>query len=126
MHKATLPYNLNFFSAAAAEAACERYDLLKPRINLIIRERERLFAAMRSISGVEPVPSSANFILAKTAVAPQTLFKELLARDILIRDVSRYPMLADYFRASVGSPEENGRFIEALKEVMERADIREG
>jgi histidinol-phosphate aminotransferase len=122
VHKATLPYNLNFFSAAAAEAACERYDLLKPRIELIIRERERLFAAMRSISGVEPVPSSANFILAKTAVAPQTLFKELLARDILIRDVSRYPMLADYFRVSVGSREENDRFIEALNEVMERAD----
>ena len=125
VHKATLPYNLNFFSAAAAEAACERYDLLKPRIDLIIRERERLLAAMRSISGVEPVPSSANFIIAKTAVAPQTLFKELLARDILIRDVSRYPMLADYFRVSVGSPEENDRFIAALKEVMERADIRE-
>lgn len=126
VHKATLPYNLNFFSAAAAEAACERYDLLKPHIDLIIRERERLLAAMRSISGVEPVPSSANFIIAKTLVAPQTLFKELLARDILIRDVSRYPMLADYFRVSVGSPEENDRFIEALKEVMERADSREG
>ena len=48
-------------------------------------------------------------------MAPQTLFKELLARDILIRDVSRYPMLSDYFRVSVGSPEENDRFIEALK-----------
>jgi histidinol-phosphate/aromatic aminotransferase/cobyric acid decarboxylase-like protein len=71
------------------------------------------------------VPSSANFIIAKTKVAPQTLFKELLARDILVRDVSRYPMLADYFRVSVGSPEENDRFIEALEEVMERADIRE-
>jgi histidinol-phosphate/aromatic aminotransferase/cobyric acid decarboxylase-like protein len=34
-------------------------------------------------------------------------------------------MLADYFRVSVGSPEETDRFIEALKEVMERADIRE-
>jgi len=125
VHKATLPYNLNFISATAAEVACERYDLLKPRIDLIVRERERLFAAMSAIREVEPVPSSANFILAKTRVAPQTLFKELLARDILVRDVSRYPMLADYFRVSVGSPEENDRFIDALKEVMERADIRE-
>jgi histidinol-phosphate/aromatic aminotransferase/cobyric acid decarboxylase-like protein len=125
VHKATLPYNLNFISATAAEVACERYDLLKPRIDLIIRERERLFAAMSAIRGVEPVPSSANFMIVKTKVAPQTLFKELLARDILVRDVSRYPMLADYFRVSVGSPEENDRFIRALKEVMERADIRE-
>jgi histidinol-phosphate aminotransferase len=125
IHKAKLPYNLNFFSATAAEVACERYDLLKPRIELIVRERERLLNKLRLIPGIDPVPSSANFMIAKTAVAPQTLFKELLARDILVRDVSRYPMLEDYFRVSVGSREENDRLIEALKEVMERADVRE-
>jgi histidinol-phosphate aminotransferase len=125
IHKATLPYNLNFFSATAAEVACERYDLLKPRIDLIISERDRLLSSLRSISGIDPVASAANFLIAKTAVPPQTLFKELLARDILVRDVSRYPMLGDYFRVSVGSPEENDRFVGALKEVLERADIRE-
>jgi histidinol-phosphate aminotransferase len=125
IHKATLPYNLNFFSAAAAEVACERYDLLKPQIDLIICERERLLNRLQGITGIAPVASSANFMIAKTALAPQTLFKELLARDILIRDVSRYSMLAEYFRVSVGSPDENDRLIEALKELMERADIRE-
>ena len=122
IHKATLPYNLNFFSATAAEVACERYELLKPHIETIVSERERLFTAMREVSGIDPVPSSANFMIAKTRVPPQTLFKELLARDILVRDVSRYPMLSDYFRVSVGSREENDRFVGALKEVMERAD----
>jgi len=122
IHKATLPYNLNFFSATAAEVACERYELLKPHIETIVSERERLFTAMREVSGIDPVPSSANFMIAKTRVPPQTLFKELLARDILVRDVSRYPMLGDYFRVSVGSREENDRFVGALKEVMERAD----
>jgi histidinol-phosphate aminotransferase len=125
IHKATLPYNLNFFSAAAAEVACERYDLLKPQIDLIICERERLLNRLQGITGIAPVASSANFMIAKTALAPQTLFKELLARDILIRDVSRYSMLVEYFRVSVGSPDENDRLIEALKELMERADIRE-
>lgn len=121
VHKATLPYNLNFHSATAAEVACERYDLLKPRIELIIRERDRLLGELRTIRGINPIPSSANFMIARTALGPETLFKELLARDILIRDVSRYPMLANYFRVSVGSPEENDRVIDALKEVMERA-----
>lgn len=122
VHKATLPYNLNFFSATAAEVACERYDLLKPRIELIISERERLLSELRAIPGIEPVPSSANFMIAKSPIEPQTLFKELLARDILIRDVSRYPMLSDYFRLSVGSPEENDRLTEALKEAIKMAD----
>ncbi|HEX8183566.1 MAG TPA: histidinol-phosphate transaminase [Blastocatellia bacterium] len=118
VHKATLPYNLNFFSATAAQVACERYDLLKPQIELIISERERLLAALGAIRGIEPVASAANFIAARTQMVPRKLFDELLARDILIRDVSRYAMLAEYVRLSVGAPEENDRLLTALRKVM--------
>ncbi|MCI0487523.1 MAG: histidinol dehydrogenase [Blastocatellia bacterium] len=118
IHKATLPYNLNFFSATAAEVACEKYELLRPQIETIIRERERIFQALTVIRGLEPVPSSANFLLARAALNPQTLFKKLLERDILVRDVSRYPMLDRYVRISVGTPEENDRLIAALEEIM--------
>jgi histidinol-phosphate aminotransferase len=118
VHKATLPYNLNFVSATAAQVAIERYDLLKPQIELIISERERLLASLGAIRGIKPVESAANFIVARTPLSPQKLFDELLARDILVRDVSRYPMLAEYFRLSVGAPEENDRLISALEEVM--------
>lgn len=118
IHKATLPYNLNFFSATAAQVACERYDLLRPQIDLLIGERERVGAALAAIGGIAPVPSAANFMVARTRMPPRKLFNELLARDILIRDVSNYPMLADYFRLSIGSPTENDRLIAALNEVM--------
>jgi histidinol-phosphate aminotransferase len=118
VHKATLPYNLNFLSATAAEVACERYDLLKPRIERIIAERGRLLDQLRTLNGIEPVPSTANFMVARTQLAPGKLFDELLARDILIRDVSRYPMLSEYFRMSVGTPEENDRLVSALSEVL--------
>jgi histidinol-phosphate aminotransferase len=49
---------------------------------------------------------------------PRKVFDELLKRDFLIRDVSKYPMLSDYFRFSIGTPEENDRFIAALKEIF--------
>ena len=118
VHKATLPYNLNFFSATAAEVACERYDLLRPRIELIISERERLLKRLAAIEGLEPVPSSANFMIARAQLPPRKIFEGLVARDILVRDVSKYPMLSEYFRLSVGSVEENDRLIAALEEVM--------
>jgi histidinol dehydrogenase len=118
VHKATLPYNLNFFSATAAEAACERYYLLRPRIEKIIIERERLFDGLKAIAGVEPVPSTANFMIARAPIAPREVFEKLHQRDILIRDVSRYPMLADYFRISVGSQQENDRLASALAEIL--------
>jgi histidinol-phosphate aminotransferase len=118
VHKATLPYNLNFFSATAAEVACERYELLIPRIEKIVSERERLVRALSSIEGIEPVPSTANFMIAKTRIPPRSLFDQMLAHDILIRDVSKYPMLGQYFRVSVGLPEENDRLVSALKEAL--------
>ena len=120
VHKATLPYNLNFFSATAALVACERYDLLRPAIDRLIAERERLHRRLEEIAGLAPVKSFANFMVVRTAVSPDAVFQALLERDILVRDVSRYPMLADYFRVSVGLPEENERIITALTEIMTR------
>jgi histidinol-phosphate aminotransferase len=120
VHKATLPYNLNFFSSTAAEVACEKYALLKPQIYMIVAERDRLLKEFSAIPGLEPVPSAANFMISRTPVAPRVLFDEMLARDILIRDVSRYPMLSDYFRVSAGSPPENDKLTAALKEVLAR------
>ncbi|MGA9768536.1 MAG: histidinol-phosphate transaminase [Blastocatellia bacterium] len=118
VHKATLPYNLNFFSATAAEVACERYDLLRPQIELIVSERDRLLKRLAGIQGLTPVPSSANFMIARARLSPRKIFEELVARDILVRDVSKYPMLSEYFRLSVGSPEENDRLLAALEEVL--------
>src|SRR5215470_17020447 len=89
VHKATLPYNLNFVSSTVAQVACERYDtLLKPLVSLLISERGRLSGAIEGIAGLNPMPSEANFFLVKTELKPQRLFEELLERDILVRDVS--------------------------------------
>jgi len=34
-----------------------------------------------------------------------------------VRDVSSYPMLSDYFRFNVGTPEENDRFLTSIREI---------
>ena len=119
IRKAVLPYNLNVFSQTAAQVAVEMYDSeLLPVVKRIIAERERLFTSLNTIVGLRPVSSRANFMIVRTALEPRKLFDELIARDILVRDVSSYPMLKDYFRFNVGTPEENDRLISALKEIM--------
>jgi len=69
------------------------------------------------IDGLQPVASEANFILVKSAIEPKRIFSELLARDILIRDVSGYPMLSEYFRFSVGMPAQNDYVLKAIREI---------
>ena len=116
--KAVLPYNVNVFSQIAAEVAMDNYELsLRPLVGEIVSERDRLFAELSKINGLAPVASQANFILVRSATDPTRIFTDLLARDVLIRDVSRYPMLSDYFRFSVGTPEQNDYLLKAIREI---------
>src|SRR2546425_10397538 len=117
--KAVLPYNLNAFSQTAAEVAVEMYEAeLRPLVQEIVTERERLYRELSNINGLTPVPSQANFMVVRSALEPKRVFAELLKRDILIRDVSGYPMLSDYFRVSVGTAEENDLLVKALQEIL--------
>lgn len=119
IRKAVLPYNLNAFSQIAAEVAIEKYPaLLGPTVKAIISERERVYSAVSKIRGLHPLKSHANFMIVKRDTDSKRIFEELLKRDILVRDVSGYPMLAEYFRFNVGTPEENDRLLRALNEIQ--------
>jgi histidinol-phosphate aminotransferase len=119
IRKAVLPYNLNAFSQIAAEVAIDKYpSLLGPTVKAIVSERERLFTAVSRINGFTPVLSKGNFMLVRGEKNPRQIFEELLKRDILVRDVSGYPMLAEYFRFNVGTPEENDQLLSALNEIQ--------
>jgi histidinol-phosphate aminotransferase len=118
IRKAVLPYNLNAFSQMAAEVAVENYESeVRPLVREIIQERDRLYERLVSINGLVPRSSKANFMVVKSATDPGRMFTDLLERDILIRDVSAYPMLRDYFRVSVGTPEENNYLVEKIREI---------
>lgn len=117
--KAKLPYNVNIFSMAAAEAALEHFPLLQPQIELLIQERERLLGELQQIRGVTAYPSQANFIAFKTQFQATKVFEALYSNGILVRDISRYPMLQNFLRVSVGSPQENDQFLKALGAFLE-------
>jgi len=116
--KAKLPYNLNIFSMAAAEAAIEHFSLLQPQIELLIQERERLLTQLHQTPGVTSYPSQANFIAFKTRHSSVQVFETLYSSGILVRDISRYPMLENFLRVSVGRPQENDEFLEALRSFL--------
>jgi histidinol-phosphate aminotransferase len=119
IRKAVLPYNLNAFSQIAADVAIENYSsLLGPTVATIISERERLYSEILKIRGLHPLKSHGNFMVVKRDTDAKRVFEELLQRDILVRDVSGYPMLAEYFRFNVGTPEENDRLLRALNEIQ--------
>ena len=119
INKSKLPYNVNIFTLAAAETVVERRSVLEGGIAKLIKERDRLFAELLKRSAVRAFPSKANFILMKTASPARALFEALYARGVLVRDVSSYPLLDRCLRVSIGTPEENNKFLAALDHVLE-------
>ena len=118
IRKAVLPYNLNAFSQIAAEVAIDNYDSeLRLLVSQIISERDRLYSELSMIDGLTPVASKGNFMVVKSATDPARIFTDLLKSDVLIRDVSSYPMLGEYFRFSVGTPADNEHFLKSIREI---------
>lgn len=115
---AKLPYNVNIFTMAAVETAIENAGTLRSRVDEIKRERERVARHLREYKGVKVYPSRANFLLFETARNPRELWKAMVGRGVLTRDVSGYPRLQQALRVSIGRPEENDAFLKALEYAM--------
>lgn len=125
VNKARLPYNVNFFSQAAAIEAIEEYEpVLAPTVRALAAERERLLVRLADVPGVRAHASDANFFLLElTGADPGAVFAALLRRGVLVRDVTSYPMLSSFLRVSVGSAEENDAFLHALGTALTEAGM---
>jgi histidinol-phosphate aminotransferase len=122
VHKAKLPYNVNFFTEVAAAEILRGRGLMEPLVEAMRRERDRLYEGLRAIPGIRAFPSAANFVLfrVETPGLPHTrVFERLLdEHGILVRDVSKYPMLGGCLRVNAGTPEETSEFLAALRAIV--------
>lgn len=118
LSKLRLPYNVNVLTQVVAERVLASLTVLEAQAGCIRAERGRLMAELAGLDGVTPYPSDANFILFRVPDAERT-FEDLLRRGILIKNLSRaHPLLSNCLRVTVGTPEENSRFLESLATAL--------
>ena len=115
--KVVLPYHLSVPTQVAGTVALDFRAEMEARVRAIVGERERVFAALAGMDGVEPFPSGANFILFRTEDGHE-VWKALLNAGVLVRDFSRWPRLDGCLRVTIGRPEENDAFLAALTDVL--------
>lgn len=116
------PYPVPAPSASLALAALsgEAQAESNERIQTLVREREILLTALRSMEGVDRVyPSHGNFLLVRFGDA-ETAMRRLLAAGVVVRDMRDMPQLEDALRITVGTPDENLALISALSGGGER------
>jgi len=112
-----LPYHLDTVKQAAGLLAFRYEDQMKARVARLTEERGRVAAGLAAL-GIEVWPSDANFLLFRLpATDASTTWRRLVARSVLVRDVSAYSTLEGCLRVTVGTRLENDRFLEALSDV---------
>ena len=116
--KVRLPYNVNVLTQLVAEEILRHRSLLDDQAAAIRTERARLHDELGRIQGTTPFPSDANFILFRTRAADST-FDGLKRHGVLVKNVNgAHPMLAECLRVTVGTRDENDRFLAALRESL--------
>ncbi|GGA23146.1 histidinol-phosphate transaminase [Paenibacillus physcomitrellae] len=109
------PFNTSRFAQAAALAALNDQQYIadcrkknREGIEYLNREFDRL--------GLEYFPAHGNFIMVDVRTSAVEMFQSLLKLGVIIRSgFGKYP---NYIRVSVGTEEENRKFIAALEQVL--------
>lgn len=115
--RVTEPFNVNLLAQIGATAAIDDVEHIEESRQMNLAGKEYLYQEFKAL-GLNYVETEANFIFVDTGKDCQEVFSKLLKLGIIIRtgDIFGYPT---YIRVTIGSSEENKRFIAGLKTVLE-------
>ena len=114
MNKVRQPFNVNSLAQIAAMAAMDDEEHLKKSQKNNKEGLEYLFNELKAM-GIEYVTTQANFFLIKVGKGKE-IYDALLRQGVIVRPMASYG-LGEYIRVTVGTAEENKRFVEAIRKV---------
>lgn len=123
MHRVKPVFSLTRLSHIAALATLSDKDYIKRSVEFSIKSREYLYSRLSRLDKVKVFKSYANYLLVDirgTGMNAGQLTEELLRRGVIVRDCTSFKGLDEYWiRVSVGTIEEDDKFLDVLEEIIE-------
>ena len=121
LNRVRQPFNVNNLALVAAIAALDDEPFLRKSHALNLAGLGRLTGGFERL-GLAWIPSFANFVTVEIpreagASRAGTVYQQLLRAGVIVRPVAGYA-LPDHLRVTVGLPEENERFLNALAAAL--------
>jgi histidinol-phosphate aminotransferase len=117
LEKVRQPFNVNSLAQVAAMAALDDQGHVDKSVRINSDGLSYLYGELDRM-GLSYVKSQANFLLINMKGDGAKIYQELMKKGVIVRPMGIYN-LNNYLRITVGLPEENKRFIEVLKGVVE-------
>lgn len=118
LNRVRQPFNVNSLALTAACAALGDSEYVAQSRRLNEAGMRQLEDGLREL-GLVWIPSRANFLAVDVGQAAAPVYEALLREGVIVRPVGGYGM-PNHLRVSIGLPEENTRFLEALSKVLAR------
>lgn len=115
LQRARQPFNANLIAQVGALASLQDTEHQKRTKQITDEGRAKMESKFREM-GLEYIPSSANFVLVNVGDAAK-VFNKLLKKGIIVRSMVSY-RLPQYVRVSIGTPQQNDRFLAELPGVL--------
>ena len=116
LNRVRAPFNVNSLALAAACAALDDADYLAASRRTKDAGMAQLEAGFRRL-GLSWIPSKGNFIAVDFGCDAAPINQALLQAGIIVRPVAGYGM-PTFLRVSIGTEQENARFLEALEQIF--------
>jgi histidinol-phosphate aminotransferase len=120
LNKMRQPFNVNRLAQAAAKAALECRDEIAAYVDETIRERERMRRALLGM-GCQCPESQTNFLFVTMKGVSGDVCSGLEDLGVIVRPMAQFGDAGNSFRVNTGTPEENTRFIDALRKILGKA-----
>ena len=111
MNRVRQPFNVNSLALVAAAAALDDLEFVARSFAANLQGLRQVEEGCRAL-GLDWIPSHGNFLTVRVGKAGE-VYKRLLKRGVIVRPVTNYG-LPEHLRVSIGTPEENERFLVAL------------
>jgi len=112
MNRVRQPFNVNSIALAAATAALDDMEFVARSYAENLQGLRQLEEGARGL-GLKYIPSHGNFITVQVGKAAE-IYKRLLRRGVIVRPVGGGYGLPEHLRVTVGTAEENRKFLGAL------------
>jgi len=116
MNRVRQPFNVNHLAMVAASAALDDTEFIAKSREVNAAGLVQLAEGFKRL-GLEYIPSHGNFITVRIGHGVPRVYGELLAAGVIVRPVAGYGM-PEHLRITVGLPEQNARFLDALQRAL--------
>jgi histidinol-phosphate aminotransferase len=118
LNRVRAPFNVNSLALAAAEGALADRAHMVETIALTREGMKQLTEGFQKLA-LRYVPSVANFVSVEVGPEAASIYELLLRAGVIVRPIASYGM-PNHLRVTIGLPEENRRFLEALEKIVSR------